>query len=259
MAGDRNFDDLAHRFAANIHASTKGEIRQAVLKRDFESVLLPQLICSDKPVRVLDAGGGQGQMTVFFAERGFEVVLCDVSVEMLKQAKASIDAQGLSAQVTFYHGSIQQYLHTNPQPFDLILCHALLEWLEEAEPVLTSLCDALTPEGWLSLLYYNLHGLVFKNLLRTNFKKIRTQKWQGSKRSLTPSNPLTPEQVNVWVAKLPLSIECESGVRVFNDYVFSRADRERQPETLLRYELDYSRRKPYQQLARYMHLLLRKQ
>lgn len=255
--GDRNFDDLAHRFASNIQGSTKGEIRQTVLARDFAD-FIPALDPEQQSLRVLDAGGGQGLMSVYFAERGYDVVLCDVSVEMLKRAKTVIENSGHDRRITVYHGSIQQYLQTKPPAFDLVLCHALLEWVEDAQSVLQRLCEVTASGGFLSLLYYNLHGLVFKNLLRTNFKKISSQKWQGSKRSLTPSYPLTADQINSWIAELPLSLLCESGVRVFNDFIFSRADREREPEQLMQYELKYSREKPYRELARYIHLLVKK-
>lgn len=252
--GDRNFDDLAHRFENNIQTSSKGEIRRAVIQRDFDEVLWADAELK-QPLRVLDAGGGQGQMAVYLAECGCEVVLCDVSVEMLKRAQTNIETKGLADKVELYHGSIQQYLRENSTTFDLVICHALLEWVEDAQVILQALTDVVKAGGYLSLLYYNLHGLVFKNLLRTNFKKIESQQWQGSRRSLTPTYPLTPEEVNRWLGALPLKIKCESGVRVFNDFVFSRENREREPDKLLRYELEYSRLDPYKQMARYIHLL----
>jgi len=39
MKNEHNFDDLAPRFARNIYSSMKGEIRLAVLKRDFQEFL----------------------------------------------------------------------------------------------------------------------------------------------------------------------------------------------------------------------------
>lgn len=257
MPGDRNFDDLAHRFQNNIQNSTKGEIRHAVLKRDFDEFLWAN-VNNDKPLRVLDAGGGQGQMALYFAQHGCEVVLCDVSVEMLKRAQTTIDKNNLDKQITLHHGSIQQYLHTNPKPFDIVLCHAVLEWVEDGKSIVEGLSKLIKSQGYFSILYYNLHGLVFKNLLRTNFKKIESKKWQGSRRSLTPNYPLTQESITAWLRDLPLNKCCESGVRVFNDFVLSREDREREPEKILHYELEYSRQEPYRNMARYIHLLLRK-
>ena len=86
---DKNFDKLAQKFAKNIYGTPKGEIRAAVLWRD----LVPALAkLGDKKLRVLDAGGGFGYFSQRLARLGHEVVLCDISAEMLAQAKEQIDA-----------------------------------------------------------------------------------------------------------------------------------------------------------------------
>ncbi|HBY0210244.1 TPA: tRNA uridine 5-oxyacetic acid(34) methyltransferase CmoM, partial [Klebsiella pneumoniae] len=54
---DRNFDDIAEKFSRNIYGTTKGQLRQAILWQDLEP-LLAQL--GPGPLRVLDAGGGEG-------------------------------------------------------------------------------------------------------------------------------------------------------------------------------------------------------
>ena len=56
---DRNFDDIADKFAQNIYGTTKGRIRQAILWQELDALLttLP-----DRPLHVLDVGGGQGQI-----------------------------------------------------------------------------------------------------------------------------------------------------------------------------------------------------
>ena len=54
---DRNFDDIAESFAQYLRHH-KGQLRQAILWQDLEP-LLAQL--GPGPLRVLDAGGGEGQ------------------------------------------------------------------------------------------------------------------------------------------------------------------------------------------------------
>ncbi|MFA0410883.1 tRNA uridine 5-oxyacetic acid(34) methyltransferase CmoM, partial [Vibrio splendidus] len=39
MTEDRNFDDIAHKFAKNIYGSDKGEIRQIIVWEDLEQAL----------------------------------------------------------------------------------------------------------------------------------------------------------------------------------------------------------------------------
>ncbi|MGQ9425283.1 methyltransferase domain-containing protein [Gilvimarinus sp. F26214L] len=251
---DRNFDDLAHRFKRNVYSSLKGKVRLHVLDRDFQEFLPHK---GDQPWRVLDAGGGQGQMAAYFAARGDEVLLCDISAEMLKLAREHLVTENLSERVTLCHGAIQDVL-AREEGFDLIVCHAVLEWVVDPQALLQKMTAALKPGGFLSLSYYNLNGLVYKNLLRTNFKKLRKEKWSGYRGSLTPTAPLRPEQVADWLRGLPLEVLCESGIRVFYDYIFNEEDRRRDPEGIVEMELKYSRTLPFKHLGRYIHLLCRK-
>ena len=83
---DRNFDDIAEKFSRNIYGTTKGQLRQAILWQDLEP-LLAQL--GPGPLRVLDAGGGEGQTAIKVAQLGHHVTLCDLSAEMVEIGRAS--------------------------------------------------------------------------------------------------------------------------------------------------------------------------
>ncbi len=259
---DRNFDDLAQRFKKNIYGGLKGDIRLAVLERDCQARLpiYPTGPKTDKPWRILDAGGGQGQFSLQWAKAGHDVVICDISSEMLKLAEAQITLLQLENRVTLIHSSVQD-LHRHlagKNQFDFVICHAVMEWLQEPQLLLPCLLDYLAPGAYLSLTFYNLHSLIYKNLLRTNFKKIINQDYGGSRGSLTPINPQDPEQVFEWIKQLPLSVLCHSGIRVFHDYIFNEEHRAREPENLLQLELEFSQREPYRSLGRYIHVLLQR-
>lgn len=266
---DRNFDDLAQRFKKNIYGGLKGDIRLAVLERDCRTHLpnvplahvpllnAPSAEKPAKPWRILDAGGGQGQFSLQWAQAGHEVVICDISAEMLKLAEEQVKTLGVENQVQLVHSSVQdlpQYLADHQ--FNFVICHAVMEWLQEPQKLLPCLLNYLVPSGYLSLTFYNLHSLIYKNLLRTNFKKIINQDYGGSRGSLTPINPQYPEQVLAWVEQLPLSLLCHSGIRVFHDYIFNEEHRAREPQSLLQLELEFSQQEPYRSLGRYIHLLL---
>ena len=83
LVQDRNFDDIAEKFSRNIYGTTKGQLRQAILWQDLEP-LLAQL--GPGPLRVLDAGGGEGQTAIKVAQLGHHVTLCDLSAEMVARA-----------------------------------------------------------------------------------------------------------------------------------------------------------------------------
>ncbi len=261
---DRNFDDLAKRFQKNIYGGLKGDIRLAVLERDFREcfpVVPFGKLNPEKPLRVLDAGGGQGQFSLQFAKAGHSVVICDISAEMLKLAEQEVMKFGLEAQVQLLHCAIQdvaQHLDAGDARFDVVLCHAVMEWVADPADLLKHLLNYLKPQGFLSLTFYNLHSLIYKNLLRTNFKKIQQQDFGGSRGSLTPINPLYPEQVFEWLNHFPLRILATSGIRVFHDYIFNEEHRERDPQSVIELELEFSRKQPYQLLGRYIHVLAQK-
>lgn len=253
-AVDRNFDDLAHRFQRNVYSSLKGSIRLEVLKRDLEEFLPPS---NETVLQVLDAGGGQGQMSIYFARQGHQVLLCDISEQMLAIARQNLSEAGLLDRVALRQLAIQELL-AKQQTFDVVVCHAVLEWAAEPERLLKTLVTALKPGASLSLIYYNLNGLIYKNLLRNNFRKIRSEQWQGHRGSLTPPNPLRPEDLNGWLQEAGLEILCESGIRVFHDYILDPAERDRDPEGTLEMELRHSRLMPFKYLGRYIHVLCRK-
>ena len=63
---DRNFDDIAEKFSRNIYGTTKGQLRQTILWQDLDKLLAE---FGDRPLRVLDAGGGEGQTAILMAQR----------------------------------------------------------------------------------------------------------------------------------------------------------------------------------------------
>lgn len=255
---DRNFDDLAKRFKRNIYDGSKGEIRLAVLNRDCAAHLpIKPFADSDTQWRILDAGGGQGQFSLRLAQAGHRVVICDISAEMLALAAAQVAELGLEDRVTLLHCAIQELPNVWPElNFDLVICHAVMEWMSEPQSLLPCLLNYVKPRGFISLTFYNLNAMIYKNLLRTNFKKVLERDFTGWRGSLTPINPQDPAQVLAWLKELPLHTLAHSGIRVFHDFIFNKEDRERDTASLLQLELAYSTTEPFRSLGRYMHLLL---
>lgn len=90
---DRNFDDLTEKFSRKVYGGLKGDVRLAVIWRDLLSVM--PAINSSQPIRVLDVGGGLGQMSVRLAELGHHVTYNDVSLNMSAVAKQSANKAGV--------------------------------------------------------------------------------------------------------------------------------------------------------------------
>ncbi|MEY4589686.1 MAG: hypothetical protein RL497_1762 [Pseudomonadota bacterium] len=249
---DRNFNDLTPRFKKNIYESLKGKLRLRVLERDFSQWI------SAQPQRWLDVGAGQGQFALMLAAMGHHVTLVDVSRDMLAEAKNAFSQAGLLHQAEFICCSLQEMDHYLTAQFDGVLCHAVMEWMQAPQDLLPFLTPFMKPEAWLSVIFYNVHGVIFKNLLRANYKKIKSADYRGKQGSLTPLNPLDPFEVIRWFQALNLNIVCHSGIRVFHDYILDTALLAQQGEALIEQELAFSQKLPYRDLGRYVHLLARK-
>jgi|SRR5690606_2398535 S-adenosylmethionine-dependent methyltransferase len=258
---DRNFDGLAERFNKNVYGGLKGRIRLAVLERDFqhhfEFVLTPPQ--GAKPLRILDAGGGQGHFSLSLARAGHQLVICDISADMLAQARTQAEREGLLDSVTFLQCAIQDLpVHLEQSEFDVVLCHAVIEWLAQPQALLPCLYRYLKPGGQLSFTYYNRRALVYKNLLRGNFNKIIDNDFGGARGSLTPIHPMEPAVIEQWLQEVGFIPIGSSGIRVFHDYIFDAQVRERDPENLLALELALSQQEPYRLLGRYIHVMAQK-
>lgn len=101
---DRNFDDIAEKFSRNIYGTTKGQLRQAILWQDLDRLLADY---GSQKLRVLDAGGGEGQTAIKMAERGHHVTLCDLSGEMIARAQLAAEAKDVSHNMHFIQCAAQ--------------------------------------------------------------------------------------------------------------------------------------------------------
>ena len=254
MSDDRNFDDLAERFQRKVYGSLKGDIRLAVLWRDIEEQV-PE-IYGDKPLRILDVGAGLGQLSVRLAKLGHQVTVNDISNEMLAVAKSTAEEAGVVDSILWYHCPFQALPNVVQGTFDLVLCHAVVEWLAEPKQLIGHLKGYLSEAGTLSFTYYNRHSLEYRNLIRGNFNVLNQVQFVSDPGSLTPGNPLYPEQVQDWCDENELQVKCTRGVRVFHDYVTTLRGGHAVPEDVIEMELKYSQREPYMWLGRYIHLLL---
>ena len=245
---DRHFDELATRFAEKIYGGAKGAIRLAVLQADLKEAL------PERPLRVLDVGAGLGHMSLWLAEHGHAVTLAEPAAPMLDGARARFAEAGLAA--SFVQAPWQELLGQFEQPFDLVLCHAVLEWLAEPSAILPVLHQLTAADGWLSLAFYNRDALIYRNLLKGHFRKLRKEQFAGEGQSLTPQRPLDPRELEAQLAP-HWRIEARSGVRVFHDYMPAEFQGKATLEDLLEMELTYRRHPAFAGLGRYLHWMCR--
>ncbi len=255
---DKNFDALADKFARKIYSNNKGEIRLAVLWAHL-SRLIPEFNQAG-PRRILDIGGGMGQLSLRLLALGYEVLLCDPSEKMLDHAReaASLLPPDQQQRLTIQRCTLQQAANSWNDTFDIVLCHAVLEWLAEPLSAIQDLNCLVKPGGHLSLMFYNLHSINLRNLIRGNFKKVKSGELAGYKNSLTPINPLEPEDVYSALTRSGFIDLGRAGVRVFSDYLTREISENRSFEDTLELEMQFSAQEPYISIARYIHVMAKK-
>jgi len=247
---DQNFDGIAAKFAQNIYQTTKGRLRQAVLMRDLtETADLAQ------PSTILDVGAGQGQLALALARLGHQLTLTDISADMLQMATTQAQSEGLSIQCV--HLPLQQLTEQQWPAFPVVLCHAVLEWLQDPAFAIKQLRQLVQAGGLVSLMFYNKDAKRLSNIIYGNFNYVLRDLTFKKKVRLSPQNPLEPEQVIAWCQQAGFVVEQKTGVRCFHDYLRDRSEQESQFEQLLEVELKFNRQEPYASLGRYQHLLLR--
>ncbi|HBX7863773.1 TPA: tRNA uridine 5-oxyacetic acid(34) methyltransferase CmoM [Klebsiella pneumoniae] len=248
---DRNFDDIAEKFSRNIYGTTKGQLRQAILWQDLEP-LLAQL--GPGPLRVLDAGGGEGQTAIKVAQLGHHVTLCDLSAEMVARARRGAADKGVIDNMHFVQCAAQDIAQHLESPVDLVLFHAVLEWVAEPQEILHTLWSTLRAGGGLSLMFYNANGLLMHNMVAGNFDYVQLGMPKKKKRTLSPDYPREPQQVYHWLEEIGWQIVSKTGVRVFHDYLREKRQQHDSYAALLALETRYCRQEPYLSLGRYIHV-----
>lgn len=249
---DRNFDDLAQRFSRTIYATPRGQLRLAALRQDFSDLNI------DLPNRqVLDIGGGQGQFSLYLAQQQAHVSLCDISEEMLALARDQFAAEQLP--LISKHCGLQQCAEAFPQQYDVVLNHAVLEWLEQPFAALQLLAERVKPGGWLSLMFYNLHGHQWRQLMngRTHAPASANQHLRESGNA--PQHPLDPDQIQHHLEQLGFELKRWRGIRCVHDHMHQKIRERIGQDKVNQSDLEFGLQEPYRRLGRYVHFLAQKQ
>ncbi|WP_221800894.1 methyltransferase domain-containing protein [Oceanobacter mangrovi] len=248
---DRNFDDIAARFRNTIYNTPKGQLRLAALTDDFQRFALPVA-----NARVLDLGGGQGQFALQLAQQGASISLCDLSAEMLAFADQQFAEAGLPLQSAC--SALQQVDQHFPGQFDIVLNHAVLEWLEQPFEELAQICSKVAAGGYLSLMFYNLHGHQWRQLMngRTHAPGGSTDRLR--KEGNAPQHPLDPEQVFERLQQLGMETLGWRGIRCIHDHMHQKIRERIGQPAVDQADLEFGLLDPYRLFGRYIHVVARR-
>lgn len=252
FVADKNFDELIERMQTRVYAGAKGKLRLALLQYQLEKA------CTDlsPTARVLDCGVGQGHLACALAEKGYSVSGIDISAAMLQSAEALLTERAL--ELPLQQASIEDFSAASKQNYDLLCCHAVIEWSDQPERNVQAMARMIAPGGYLSLMFYNPEALVWRNLLKGNFYRAQKVDEPGQGGGLTPQHMLSLEEVEAMCGRVGLNVTARYGVRVIHDYLTPVIAKSRSEEDTLAMEIWLCDREPHWRFGRYLHLVLQK-
>jgi len=253
---------LVDRFADEAYASVKGYVRTYVMHQQLLEHLPPP------PATVLDVGGGAGHQSFPLAGTGYDVTLLDASPAMLDKARQRLERLPGEAQgrVGFVQADGERAVDAvDGRHFDAVLCHGVLGYLDQPEPLVDQLCRCAAPGGLVSIMTGNAKAGAVRPALE--------QRWNDALASFEARTEIgvlgvqgradTVEELSQLLSAGGVEPMRWYGVWLFVDWLeFSGVALDptnaEQVAATAAVELEASRRDPYRQLSRVFHLVGRK-
>lgn len=119
---------------------------------------------------VLDIGGGTGGFAVRVAELGHQVTVIDPSPDALAILARRAEESGVADRVTALQGDLASLAGlVSAGSVDVVLCHGVLEIVDDPAVALDTLAQVLRPGGTLSLLVSQRTAAVLSRALAGHF------------------------------------------------------------------------------------------
>jgi len=213
--------------------------------------------------RALDVGGGTGFASVRLAPLGFEVVLLDGSVEMLRIARQEAEGGGVTARISFCHADVSQLPRIfDAESFDVVVCHNLLEYTEDPSASIRDIAHVLRKDGVFSVLVRSRTGEVLKGA-------IKSRDWKLASANLTAETVVdtlygealrvfSPDEVRNLCVRAGLEVVAECGVRVFSDYLAVENLTDATYDQVFELESTLGARPEFSAIARYIQVIARR-
>jgi len=255
---ERFESEAADKYAAYLE-TPEGRLRLELPFANLLEILPPP--GASASLRALDLGCGTGANGLRLVRLGYHVTLMDSSAPMLQIAKQAAQEAGLMEKIETKQGDadrLADFFHE--AAFDVILCHNILEFVEEPVAVLRGAARALRDSsGILSLLVRNRAGEVLK-------AAILSGDLDGAANNLTAEcgnealyggkvRLFTPEATRSMLRAASLEVIAERGVRVMADYLSPRVSLSDEYDRVFALERQLGSRPDFSAIARYTHII----
>ena len=239
-----------------LYETLRGVVRLELMQRQLAEHL------GGPPARICDVGGGAGHNSIPLARLGYEVTILDPSEEMLQKARRTLNAEDavVRERVKLVEGGGEDApCIFGKEAFDTVLCHGVLIYLENPDPLIEALSSISRPGAVVSILTKNAEALSMRPALEGDYKEalaLFDSNRETNRLGIDTSTDTIPE-LAVKLKEYGIGLEQWYGVRVFTDHLDDRPPGPDLPD-ILEAEWEAGRRDPYRRVARLVHLLGRK-
>jgi S-adenosylmethionine-dependent methyltransferase len=255
---DNRFQTDAARYAAYLE-TPEGRLRLDLAFANLQE-FLPRATTS---LHALDIGCGTGVTALRLAGLGVRVTLLDSSPAMLNIARGAAIELGVADKISPQEGTADQLASLfHGGTFDLIVCHNVLEYVDDPAAVLFGAASLLRDSSsLLSVLVRNRAGEVFKAAIQGGdleaAEDALTSEWGQESLYRGKVRLFTLEKVREMLKASSFRVVAERGVRVVSDYLPSRVSRRDDYERIFELERKLGVRAEFAPAARYTHSLAR--
>jgi S-adenosylmethionine-dependent methyltransferase len=253
-ADSERFQSGADKYAAYLE-SPEGRLRLDLAFANLQE-FLPQ---AKRSLHVLDIGCGTGAIAVRLARLGLHVTLLDSSLPMLDLAKSTAREAGVTERIELKHGDAAQLANLfRAGSFDVILCHNILEYVDDPGAVLCGAARVLRDSSAiLSVMVRNQAGEVLKVAIQAGdlvtAEQSLTSEWGHESLYGGRVRLFTADSLHAMLTIASLAVTAERGVRVISDYLPPEISRSADYERIFELERKLGSRPEFAAVARYTH------
>jgi S-adenosylmethionine-dependent methyltransferase len=250
------FQNEAEKYA-NYLSTAEGRLRLELAFASLQEAL-PRPAAS---LRALDIGCGTGANAVRLAQLGLHVTLLDSSQPMLDLAERAAREAGVAERIALRHGDADRLRDLfNPSSFDVIVCHNVLEFVEDPDAVVRAVARALRDSSSIvSILVRNRPGEVLKAALLNGdlaaAERNLDAEWGDESLYGGKVRLFTAAGLQVMLETASLEVTATRGVRVASDYLPQKISRSDEYGRIFLLERELGRRPEFGAIARYTQCL----
>ena len=252
------FQSGADKYAAYLE-TPEGRLRCGLAFANLQDFLV--LRWSRRSLRGLDLGCGTGATAVRLARLGIHMTLLDSSSAMLDIAKRASREAGVDGRIALNHGDAAQVANLFPaESFDVVLCHNILEYVDDPVAVLRGAARAMRDSSAiLSVIVRNQAGEVLKAAIQAGdlaaAEQNLTAPWGHESLYAGKVRLFTAESLQAMLMEASLAVTAKRGLRVVSDYLPPRVSLSAEYDRIFELELKLGRRPEFAAVARYTQCL----